>query len=205
MSELEIGRLLRANITRCVLGCRVSHLDAPLFGGMVRIPLGIEEAAIGLIYDIHIDDDGLVRQLVTAEHISDEVIEDNRRNRNVPVEISALFIGRVHAGNMSHLLPQRPPLTLDKIYPCTAEEVCAFTGGGRLGYLRHILNDPTLPVGELLTAHLQQAGEAQRAAGNPAWLDDAVREVVILLRDDYERLMQVLSALGEVYQAGGAA
>jgi len=79
MSELEIGRLLRANITRCVLGCKVSQLDAPAFGGMVRIPIGIANAAYGLIYDIHIDDDGLVRQLVTAEHISEEVIEDNRK------------------------------------------------------------------------------------------------------------------------------
>ena len=41
----------------------------------------------GLIYDIHIDDDGLVRQLVTAEDDPDEVIADNRLNRNVPVEI----------------------------------------------------------------------------------------------------------------------
>jgi len=52
---------------------------------------------------------------------------------------------------------------------------------------------------------LQQADAAQRAAGNPGWLDAAVREVVTLLRDEYELLMQVLSAVGEVYVAGGAA
>lgn len=205
MSELEIGRLLRANITRCVLGCKVSQLDAPAFGGMVRIPIGIADAAYGLIYDIHIDDDGLVRQLVTAEHISEEVIEDNRKNRNVPVEISALFIGWSHEDRISHLLPPRPPLTLDRIYPCTAAEICSFTNSGRFGYFRHILTDDTLPVGELLAAHLQQADAAQRAAGNPGWLDAAVREVVTLLRDEYELLMQVLSAVGEVYAAGGAA
>ena len=44
----------------------------------------------GLIYDIHIDDDGLVRQLVTAEGVSDEIILDNRQNRNVPVEVSVI-------------------------------------------------------------------------------------------------------------------
>jgi hypothetical protein len=47
----------------------------------------------GLIHDIHIDDDGLVRQLVTAENVSDEVMRDNRERRIVPVEMSVLASG----------------------------------------------------------------------------------------------------------------
>jgi len=39
MSAIEIGRLLRAGTAGCVIGCRVSQLDTPAFGGMVRIPL----------------------------------------------------------------------------------------------------------------------------------------------------------------------
>ncbi len=42
----------------------------PSFGGLVRIPLDERYQVFGLIYDIHIDDDGLVRQLVTAENVS---------------------------------------------------------------------------------------------------------------------------------------
>ncbi|HLF90293.1 MAG TPA: hypothetical protein VI451_15200, partial [Anaerolineales bacterium] len=60
--ELEIGRLLRAGTSGFVVGCRVSQLDAPSFGGLVRVPLGRGYQIYGLIYDIHIDDDGLVRQ-----------------------------------------------------------------------------------------------------------------------------------------------
>ena len=62
----EIGRLLRASTTGCVVGCKVSQIDLPTFGGLVLIPLDANTQVYGLIYDIHIDDDGLVRQLITA-------------------------------------------------------------------------------------------------------------------------------------------
>src|SRR5690242_6766311 len=92
-AAIEIGRLLRASTTGCVVGCRVNQLTAPSFGCIVRIPIQSGYQAYGLIYDIHIDDDGLVRQLVTADAIPEAVLVDNRVNRNVPVEISVLFIG----------------------------------------------------------------------------------------------------------------
>jgi hypothetical protein len=198
MSTIEIGRLLRSSTTGCVVGCRVSQLTAPAFGGLVRIPLDERYQVYGLIYDIHIDDDGLVRQLVTAEGVSDEVILDNRLNRNVPVEISVLFTGYQMNGQIVHLLPPRPPLTLDVIYPCSAEEICQFTSAGRFGYFRHILRAADLPVGELLAAHLQQAAPAQAAAGSPGWGRAAAQELITLLRDDYPSLMSALATISEV-------
>ena len=54
----------------------------------------------GLIHDIHIDDDGLVRQLVTAEGVEEAVIADNRMNRNVPLEMSVLSVGYRRAGSI---------------------------------------------------------------------------------------------------------
>ena len=57
----------------------------------MRIPLEAGSQVYGLIHDIHIDDDGLVRQLVTAGDVDEGVILDNRINRNVPVEISVFF------------------------------------------------------------------------------------------------------------------
>jgi hypothetical protein len=198
MSTIEIGRLLRSSTTGCVVGCRVSQLTAPAFGGLVRIPLDERYQVYGLIYDIHIDDDGLVRQLVTAEGVSDEVILDNRLNRNVPVEISVLFTGYQMDGQIVHLLPPRPPLTLDVIYPCSAEEICRFTSAGRFGYFRHILRAADLPVGELLAAHLQQAAPAQAAGGSPEWGRSAAQELITLLRDDYPVLMSALATISEV-------
>jgi hypothetical protein len=198
MSAIEIGRLLRAGTSGFVIGCRVSQANAPAFGALVRVPLGEVYQVYGLIHDIHIDDDGLVRQLVTAEGVSESVIADNRVNRNVPVEMSVLTVGYQQELHISHLLPPRPPLSLDVIYLCDQTEVCQFTAAGRFGYFRHILRAQDIPVGELLAAHLQQAQAAHNIAGNPAWRNKATQELIILLRDDYPTLMGVLGALSDV-------
>ncbi len=197
LTAIEIGRLLRANTTTCVVGCRVSQADVPEFGALVRIPLGSDYQIFGLIYDIRIEDDGLVRQLATAENISAEVLLDNRVNRNVPVEISVLHVGYNLRGQNYHLLPPRPPLSLDALYPCEPEEACEFTGTGRFGYFRHILRAIDLPVGELLAAHLKLAGAYHSDLGDPGWASMAVQELITLLRDDYPTLMTVLSALSD--------
>lgn len=195
-STIEIGRLLRAGTTGFVVGCRVSQLNAPSFGALVRVPLDKDYQVYGLIQDIHIDDDGLVRQLVTAENVDESIVADNRINRNVPVEMTVLSVGYRSGGVIRHLLPPRPPLSLDVIYLCNPAELRAFTSTGHFGYFRHILRGTDYPVGELLAAHLQQAHEAQQAV-NPAWAREAAQELITLLRDDYATLNVVLIALSD--------
>jgi hypothetical protein len=152
----------------------------------------------GLIHDIRIDDDGLVRQLVTANSVDEAVIQDNRINRNVPLEMSVLSVGYCLGNRTYHLLPPRPPLSLDAIFLCDDAELYQFTGVGRFGYFRHILRAADIPVGELLAAHLQQAQAVHAAAGDGDWSQRATQELITLLRDDYPTLMGVLSALGDV-------
>ena len=195
MTAIEIGRLLRAGTSGFVLGCRVTQLTTPSFGALVKVPLENDYAIYGLIYDIRIDDDGLVRQLVTAEMVDASVIADNRLNRNVPVEMSVLSVGYRQRSQIFHLLPPRPPLSLDVIYLCDPSEICEFTQAGQFGYLRHILRAADLPVAELLAAHLQQANQAHCANGSPDWIHDATQELITLLRDDYATLMYVLLAV----------
>ncbi len=199
MREIEIGRLLRASTAGFVVGCRVSQIEAPAFGAMVRAPLDAGYQIYGLIYDIHVDDDGLVRQLVTVETVDEEVIADNRLNRNVPLEISVLAIGYRQNGRIYHLLPPRPPLSLDAIYLCDAGDIREFVSSGRFGYFRHVLRAADIPIDELLAAHLQQAGEVQRQAGDSEWFSRATQELITLLRDDYPSLIGVLGALGDIY------
>jgi hypothetical protein len=152
----------------------------------------------GLIYDIHIDDDGLVRQLITAQDVPEEVLKDNRENRNVPVEIGVLALGYAHGDQISHLLPPRPPLSLDAIFLCSPPEVTQFTAAGRFGYFRHILRDRDKPIEELLAAHLRQARAAQIDAGNQDWFEQAVKELITIMRDDYQGLINILSAVSEI-------
>lgn len=198
MQGIKIGRLLRANNAGFVVGCRVSELDAPAYGGLVRVPIRDGSDIFGIIHDIHIDDDGIVRQLVTADSVDDAVIADNRVNRNVPVEISVLTVGYRQEGVVRHLLPPRPPLSLDVIYLCSDSELKEFVDGGRLGYFRHILRMKDLPVGEILVAHFSQVRSAYEADGSSVWEEKAIKELVVLLRDDYETLMSVLGALGDL-------
>lgn len=194
MEKIAIGRLLRSSITGCVVGCNLNQANTPAFGQMVLIPLDAKTSVYGLVYDIHVDDDGLVRQLVTSSNISAAVIEDNRVNRNVPLEMSVVFTGCESDGRISHLLPPRPPLTLDSIYPCSPVELARFTADRRFAYLRHLLRDQELPAAELIAVHLREviAANSSSAAG-------AVETVIALLKDDYPHLMDVLSAVSEVY------
>jgi hypothetical protein len=168
---------------------------------LVRVPLGEDYQIYGLIYDIHIDDDGIVRQLVTADNVDDAIIADNRVNRNVPVEISVLTVGYQQNSEIKHLLPPRPPLSLDVIYQCSDTELQEFTGSGRFGYFRHVLRSNDAPVGELLAAHIEQANAAHLEIDNHRWAQQATKELITLLRDDYPALMAVLGALGDaVYE-----
>jgi hypothetical protein len=197
MTQIEIGRLLRAGTTGFTAGCRVSQFTVPTFGELVRAPLGDSYQVYGLIYDIHIEDDGLVRQLVTSENISDEVLKDNRERRIVPVEMSVLAIGYEQDGRIYHLLPPRPPLSLDVIYLCDDADVCRFTAAGRFGYFRHLLGAKDAPIGEVMAAHLGQAARCHGPNGD-AWKEQATHELITLLRDDYSTLMAVLGALSDV-------
>jgi hypothetical protein len=179
----------------CAAGCPAGQ-PLPDFGTLVSIPLDNKLKAYGLVTDIHIDDDGLVRQLAITGSIPAEVIEDNRVNRNVPVELSVLFIGHASEDRVSHLLPPRPPLSLDSIYSCDNEEIARFTSAGRLGYLRHILGAEDVPTADLLAAHLLQAGSVHT---DGLWLRSAVQEIITLLRDDHAVLSAVLGAIADAF------
>jgi hypothetical protein len=194
-TSIKIGHLLRAGTTGFVAGCSVSQMETPAFGSLVRVPLDKDYSVYGLIHDIHIEDDGLVRQLVTTGNISTEVMRDNRERRIVPVEMSVLAVGYELEGKISHLLPPRPPLSLDEIFLCTDGELAKFTGAGKFGYFRHVLQAKDIPIGELLAAHILQVKQKTK---DEKWVERATQELITLLRDDYPTLMSVLGALGEV-------
>jgi hypothetical protein len=203
MNAIQIGHLLHSSTTQFVAGCSVKQLEAPSLGALVCAPMEADYQVFGLITDIHIDDDGLVRQLVTAGNVSTDVMRDSRENRIVPVEMSVLAVGYEQDGKIFHMLPPRPPLSLDVIYLCSDSELARFTGAGAhpeparrdFGYFRQILQAKDIPVGEVLAAHILQVKQNTK---NEEWVGQATRELITLLRDDYPTLMSVLGALGEV-------
>jgi len=199
MNDISAGRLLRSNTRGCVVGCHVSR-PSPAFGSMIYIPTETGRV-FGLVYDIHIDDDGLVRQLAAAGSVPDEIILDNRTNRNIPVEISIIFIGYSINKIIFHLLPPHPPLSLDEMHICDSEDLQNFTNAGHFGYFRHIISEQDMPAGELLSAHLRAVNAAQRDGGNSNWINEAIQEIIVLLRNNHELMTNVLGSISDTFPA----
>lgn len=201
LKSIPIGKLLRAENSQFVAGCRVKELETPAFGSLVKVRLEDNTDIYGLITHILINDDSLVRQLVSGVSIPSEYTADNRYNRNLPVEIHVLTIGFAQNGVISHRLPPRPPLSLDHLFLCDQDDIRAFTAAGDHGYLRHILRLQDQPVEELLAAHLSQAKPLHEEYGDFAWYGAACQKLITLLRDDYPRLTVVLDVLTELERA----
>jgi len=83
--KIAIGKLLRADNSHFVAGCRVRELETPALGSLCKVDLGENLEVYGLITNIIINDDGLVRQMVSGVSIPSEYTADNRYNRNLPV------------------------------------------------------------------------------------------------------------------------
>lgn len=195
MNNQEIGRVLRASTTGFAVGCRVGQLSAPAFGGLVRArPLDEREAVYGLIYDMHIDDDPLVRRLVLAENPPESVINDQRNNRLLPIEMSVLALGYEVNGRLHHGLPPRPPLNLDPV-ELVADPVDVRDFTDNLGYLRLILRNVggNVPVDQLLVAHI--VGVHEIRGYDDIWAMGVIHELIELLRSNYDVLIPTLEAL----------
>ncbi len=195
--QAEIGRVLRASTTGFAIGCRVAQLSDPAFGSLVKaVPIGSGEAVYGLIYNMNVDDDPLVRRLVLAESPRRAVIEDQRQNRLLPIEMNVLTVGYEVAGTVHYGLPPRPPLNLDPVYLYTDRQaVVSFTDNP--GYLRLILRATggVVPVDQLLVAHIRQTFSLR--GEDSAWALTVIRELIELLRADYELLIPTLEALND--------
>ena len=191
------GRVLRAGTQGFTIGCQVRQHSGPTFGCLVKAqPVDAREAIFGLIYNMNVDDDPLVRRLILADNQPETVINDQRQNRLLPIEMAVLAVGYCRDGRFYHGLPPRPPLNLDPVLLCLDKaEIVRFTD--RLGYLRLILRarDLGVPVDQLLVAHLQ---DIYRLRGYDAdWAVAVIAEVIQLLRNDYETLVPVLEAIAE--------
>ncbi|MBK8931310.1 MAG: hypothetical protein IPM76_03150 [Chloroflexi bacterium] len=194
-NNLEFGRVLRAATSGFAVGCRVGQLQSPAFGSLVKAqPVDEREAIYGLIYDMHVDDDPLVRRLVLAENPPESVINDQRDNRLLPIEMSVLAVGYTQNGAIRHRLPPRPPLNLDPVELCLErEEVTRFTDN--LGYLRLILRaeGSGVPVDQLLVAHISHVHALR--GGDTEWAMRVIAELIELLRANDDVLIPTLEAV----------
>ena len=196
--NLRVGRVLRAGTRGFAIGCAVMQPDIPAFGSFVRADgLRPGSAIYGLIYDVSVEDDPFVRQFISADP-PEEVVRDQRENRQVPIEVSVLAVGtgQGHGGDgarIHHCLPAQPPVTLDWLYQCTDEDVQAFTA--HFDYFRLVLDAREVPADELLAASLRAAAAARPEDEREMFLVEAGRELAQLLAGDPVRLEGLLRRL----------
>ncbi len=196
---LQVGRVLRAGTRGFTIGCAVMQPDIPAFGSFVRADGQEPGSAIyGLIYDVKVEDDPFVRQFISADP-PEEVVRDQRENRQIPIEVSVLTVGsgiqdetrqstRIH-----HCLPTQPPVTMDWLYQCTDEEIQTFTTS--LDYFRLILEAREVPSDELIATSLRAAAEVRPEHERDTFLVTAGRELARLLAGDPMRLEDLLRRL----------
>lgn len=191
MNEMTIGRLLRSSTAGYVFGCSVPEPEVPLFGMFVKAPAQRGQSeVIGLIYNIAIEDDAFVRQMVATPDLPEAYIQDQRLNRQVPIEVSVLSVGYRQGQGYVQSLPPQPPITLDRISSCSDQEVCEFTK--RLDYVQLILNAPDAPADELIASALLRAADCRPPEDRSRFLREAGRELARLLNRDLPRLENLL-------------
>ena len=192
--SIPIGRLLRSSTDSFTFGCSIPEPDVPLFGAFVKALAQQDHAeVIGLIYNIIIEDDLFVRQMIATPDLPESYILDQRKNRKVPIEVSVLSVGYKKGGELFHMLPPQPPITLDHIRQCTPDEITTFTEG--FGYLRLVLNARDVPTDELLASSLHQAIYVRPVEERQYYLLEAGRELARLLSNDLTRLETLLNCV----------
>ena len=194
-TALQIGWVLRASTVEFAVGCRVLEPSVPQFGDLVKVSVRENTHIFGLIYDVQVQDDLAVRQLILAGEIRPEIIKDQRDNRLVPIELSVLVVGYEQYKQVRQGLPPQPPLSLDEIIVCGENDIRTFIKRGEaynFDYLRLVLNASQLPADELLIANLLRAAAVQPLESCRPFLVEAGRELARLLSYDLVRLDGIL-------------
>jgi hypothetical protein len=187
---ISIGWVLRASTVDFAVGCRVLEPSVPHFGDLVKVSIRENTHIFGLVYNVQVQDDLAVRQLILAGQMEPEAILDQRENRLVPIEISVIIVGHQHQETIIQGLPPQPPLSLDMLIMCNDKEIRAFTE--QLDYLRLVLNAAQIPADELLIANLTRAAAVHPPETRRQFLLNAGRELARLLSFDMVRLDGIL-------------
>lgn len=191
-----VGRILRASTRGFDCGTHSNGInDTHNFGAFVKAPIANAENifAVGLIYQVEIKDDQLVTELVMGEHVPFNVLQDQRQNRMIPVEVKILNIGYMDDSEFVHSLPPRPPMSLSDVELCTPDEVFAFTS--RFDYFRLILGASEVPTDDLIASAIRGAANVRSDDEYIDFLIACGQKIARDLSSDLKRLSHILALI----------
>ncbi|MBC7224160.1 MAG: hypothetical protein H5T59_07795 [Anaerolineae bacterium] len=191
----RIGEIVATHSLGFVAESFALHQPPPL-GSLVKAPLVAGGEALGVVC---FGETVGVQPGRRALRRSDEAVYDSavydehpELRHTIRTEFHVALVGWQEGAAIHQVLPPQPPPLHYSVLQCPPEEVRAFTE--RLAYFRLLLAAETpLPGEQLLAAHIRRA-HADRGE-DEAWLRRAAREVARLLKEDYDRLVTVLSGI----------
>ncbi|NOZ72894.1 MAG: hypothetical protein GXP38_13450 [Chloroflexi bacterium] len=192
-----IGHILRSSTTAFTFGYSQPDTPPPSFGSLVQATVA-EQQVFGLVYNVVVQDDAFVRQIVAAsENLAEEKIQDMRKRRQVPIEVSVLVIAYRQGEQIFQRIPPRPPGALLPVFACSDEDIHQILA--EFHYFRTVLNNMECPAEELLAASLRLGASCQLPGQVRPYLLKAGRELARLLANDPSRLDAILRRLADAF------
>lgn len=190
------GEIIATNTTQFIAESFTLHQPPPL-GSLVEVQPGtdlIVYAVVSFGSTGGLDPGRRVVRRSTDDAFDASIYQAHPQlAKTLRTEFSARLVGyRSHDGRIRQHLPAQPPPLHFSVMSCDPATVVQFTD--ELKYLRLLLNlQGELPPEQLVAAHVRQV-YAVRGDGD-TWLARAAREVAALLKNDYERLLNVLTMI----------
>ena len=196
----RIAEIIEAS-TQQVVAASYELLDAPAFGSLVRITTSDAQVHVyAVVYDIRTQSrEPGGRAIVRGKSYTGHALYDDEIYRAHPdlrevlqTEFGAWVVGYQRGDVIAHRLPALPPPVHYTVSACDEAELRRF--GAQFGYMRMIVQAAHLPGDELLAALIRQIAAAHGSDAR-AYVVRAGRELAVLLRDDFERLRQLLTQI----------
>ena len=209
-----IGEIIEASTTEFVAESRELHSPPP-FGSFVKVAWnGPVRQAQGRPSDAQTDDPFELQPAIygVVHHATTSPVDTGRRLRafwkdeeelkNQQPELDewmlvtnfrAVIIGYCANGQVSQILPPKPPKLLTRVHPCEPGEIKSVTS--RMDFLRTLATFRNAPTEEVVAACIRQAAGCYE--DKEPFLVAAGKELASLLKDDYDRLQAIMRRVAQ--------
>ena len=199
-----IGEIIEASTTEFVAGSRELHSPPP-FGSFVKVawngpeantddPFELQPAIYAVVHNASTAPVDTGRRLRAFWKDEEELKEQQPELDEwmLVTNFRAVIIGYCANGQVSQILPPKPPKLLTRVYPCEPGEIKKVTE--QKHFLRTLLLFPSAPTEEVVAAAIRTAW---RICDNDSFLIDAGKELANLLKDDYDRLQAIMRRVAQ--------
>ena len=200
---MRIGEIIESSTLGFTAGS-YTLLQAPAFGALVQAHTPDATVRVyAVVYDIRTqsrEPGGRAvlrgRSYAGRDLHNEEIYQAHPDLSEVlQTEFAALVVGYRRGDVVVQRIPGAPAPVHYSVEPCDDDELRRF--GREFGYLRMLMQATQLPTDELIAALIRQIAAAHGAEARQ-YAVRAGRELTVVLREDFERLRQIVSRIRDV-------